>query len=128
LLREAGLVPIDDAAQFGPQWVVAVDEGGIVVGLAGVEVHGDDGLLRSVVVAADLRMAGIGADLARDRVDWARGRGLGALYLLTTTAVDYWPRFGFARIDRAAAPPGIAVSTEWRSACPASAAAMRLEL
>jgi N-acetylglutamate synthase-like GNAT family acetyltransferase len=79
-------------------------------------------------VLADGRTRGIGTALVEDRIGWARGRGLTALYLLTTTARDYFPRFGFEVVTRDAGPAEIAASEEWRSACPASATAMRLAL
>ncbi len=129
LLHAAALVPIDELSQFGgSQWVVATNDTGQVLGVAGIEMHGGDGLLRSVAVAPELRMAGIGGELVRNRIDWAKRKGLDALYLLTTTAADYWPRFGFVPTARSAAPADIARSNEWSSACPATAAAMRLEL
>jgi amino-acid N-acetyltransferase len=53
---------------------------------------------------------------------------LRALYLLTETAAEFWPRFGFVRIARDAAPPGVRDSAEWSGGCPASAVAMRLDL
>lgn len=58
----------------------------------------------------------------------ARQLGIHEVYLLTETAADYFPRFGFHRIERAAASPAIHSSVEWTSACPASAQAMVLSL
>lgn len=55
---------------------------------------------------------------------WAEEHGIRSLFLLTKTARDYWKHFGFAEIDRAAAPPAIQSSHEWSSACPATATAM----
>jgi amino-acid N-acetyltransferase len=71
---------------------------------------------------------GIGETLTRNRLSWARHEGLRALYLLTETAAEYWPRFGFVRIERASAPDAIRGSPEWAGGCPASAVAMRLDL
>jgi len=128
LLASAKLVPVDEASQFGKQWVVAESAQGAVVGCGGLEVWGGDGLLRSVAVVEELRGAGTGRELAQSRIDWAREQGLEGLYLLTTTAAGYWPRFGFERIARDEAPAEIRRSVEWASACPASATAMRLRL
>ncbi|HEY8310016.1 MAG TPA: hypothetical protein VIG47_05635, partial [Gemmatimonadaceae bacterium] len=47
-----------------------------------------------------------------------------ALYLLTTTAEGYFPRFGFTRISRETASDGVRNSVEFRDACPASATVM----
>jgi amino-acid N-acetyltransferase len=47
------------------------------------------------------------------------------IYLLTTTAEHFFPRFGFARIPRADVAPTVRASEEFRGACPDSAIAMR---
>ena len=51
-----------------------------------------------------------------------------ALYLLTTTAEGYFPKFGFERITRAEVPPSVQASVEFATACPASAIVMRKRL
>ena len=40
LLSAAKLAALDSAAQFGPQYVVAVDASGILAGVAGLEIYG----------------------------------------------------------------------------------------
>lgn len=127
LLRASDL-PLDGLRdQFGDGYAVAVWNGAIV-GVEGIEVHGADGLLRSAAVASEWRGRHVGDALTRDRISWARRRGLRNLYLLTTTAADWFPRFGFRRADRAAAPGSIRRSREFAEACPASAVFMELPL
>ena len=127
LLRAAHL-PIDGLdEQFGPAYVVAESDGS-VVGAEGIERYGDAGLLRSAVVAASHRGQGLGEAMTNDRLQWARAEGLREVWLLTTTADAWFPRFGFVRADRAAAPEALHHSREFREACPASAVAMRLTL
>lgn len=128
LLHAAGLHPLDDGAQFGPQYIVAVLGENRIIGVAGMELHGDDALLRSVAVDKEFRSLRLGATLAEDRLNWARDRGIRAVYLLTDTAAIYWTRFGFREIARTDAPEGIAASHEWAGGCPASSTAMRLVL
>jgi amino-acid N-acetyltransferase len=57
-----------------------------------------------------------------------RGSGLDGLFLLTTTAVDFFARLGFARITREKLPASLNASEELRGACPASAVAMAIKL
>jgi amino-acid N-acetyltransferase len=64
--------------------------------------------------------------MVADRIAWARAQGLGTLYMLTTDGEGYFARHGFARMPREEAPPEIAASYQWSSACPASSVAMRL--
>lgn len=48
--------------------------------------------------------------------------------LITTTAENYFPAFGFAPIARAEVEPAVQASVEFTGACPASAALMALTL
>lgn len=50
------------------------------------------------------------------------------MYLLTTTAENYFPAFGFRPVDRSAVPTELMASPEFQGACPASAIVMRKEL
>lgn len=127
MLREARL-PLDGLRdQFGDGYAVAESDDQ-VIGVEGIEVHGDDGLLRSAAVTPDWRGHGIGDALTRDRIEWAVQRGLRSIFLLTETAGDYFPRFGFQRIDRDVAPDAIRESREFSEACPSSALLMVLHL
>jgi amino-acid N-acetyltransferase len=99
-----------------------------IVGVAGLEVCCNNALLRSVAVRPEWRRHAVGRDLVRRIVRDAEGRGLHALYLLTTTAEQYFPRFGFERVERQDVAPEIAETVEFKSACPASAVAMKKTL
>lgn len=124
LLAASKLVCLDHTAQFGPQYAVAEDSDGAIIGVAGYERYGEDVLLRSVAVAEAHRSAGIGAQLTANRLAHARENGAATAYLLTDTARGYWERHGFVAIERSAAPGPIMGSKEWSHACPASATAM----
>lgn len=127
LLNASHLITDGLEDQFGPAYVVA-DLAGRVVGAEGIERYERAGLLRSAVVDERFRGRGLGDELTRDRLAWARTEGLEEVWLLTTTASEFFPRFGFAAADRAAAPSALQQSVEFREACPASAVAMRLRL
>jgi amino-acid N-acetyltransferase len=51
-----------------------------------------------------------------------------AVFLLTTTAEQFFPRLGFEPISRADVPESVQASVEFQSACPASATVMRKQL
>jgi amino-acid N-acetyltransferase len=99
-----------------------------LLGCAAVEVYGQAGLLRSVAVAAGRRGEGLGERLTNAALELARQRGVRTVYLLTTTASQFFPRFGFTTIPRSEVDPALAQSEELRGACPASALAMRTTL
>ena len=126
-LLEAAALPTVEVAEWLLQFVVAESDGGLI-GAAGLETHGDDGVLRSVVVDGSRRGSGLGSRLTSAVIENARERGLRALYLLTTTAPDFFPRHGFRPIDRAHASADARRSIEFREACPASATVMVLDL
>ncbi|GAB4463711.1 MAG: hypothetical protein Kow0031_41600 [Anaerolineae bacterium] len=125
LLRQADL-PADDFAAHLPHFWVARHNGAVVAAI-GLEPYGDVGLLRSLVVAAEWRGQGLAARLCRQMFDTAAGLGIERLYLLTTTAADYFPRLGFRVVERDSAPPALQTTTEFASLCPASAVCMALD-
>src|SRR5687767_2885326 len=75
--------------QFGQGFAVAVD-GERVIGAIGIERYGAYGLLRSAVVSVGDRGRGVGEALVLDRIDWSMRQGLSALYLLTTSAPEFF--------------------------------------
>ena len=98
---------------------------GRVIGVAGVETHGDHGLLRSVAVAPEWRLRGVGEALVADRIEWARERGLESMHLITTDAARYFERVGFRTVAREDAPAPIRASREFAIVCPENARLMR---
>jgi amino-acid N-acetyltransferase len=125
LLRSAQL-PIDGVADHVLSFFV-VEEGDRIVAVGGIEAYGDAALLRSVVVAADAQRSGLGSLVTRRALEEARARRVQCVYLLTTTAERFFPRFGFEVIDRNEVPPHVRVSREFQGACPTSATVMRLD-
>jgi N-acetylglutamate synthase-like GNAT family acetyltransferase len=126
LLRENAL-PLEGAQANLATFIVATS-GQEVVGVAGAEVHGDLALLRSVAVAPVLHGKGLGEALLRTLLDEARRRSIRQVFLLTTTAADYFARFGFRKLSREHAPRALQASAELQGACPDSATMMVLPL
>jgi amino-acid N-acetyltransferase len=126
LLSAAGL-PLAGVPEAFGEFVVAESEGR-AVGAAGLERHGDVGLLRSVVVVPAYRRTGLGGTLTERILTRARNEHLKSVYLLTTTAAGFFPRLGFHRIERAALPAALNTSEELRGACPDTAVAMVRDL
>jgi amino-acid N-acetyltransferase len=124
LLRRSGLPETDVAERWGHYFVVREDDGR-VVGVAGLEVHGDDGLLRSVAVDPDYRRQGLGASLVEAAFVRAGQLQLRSVFLLTTDAGDYFARHGFTACERTEAPVAIRQSWEYATGCPSTAAFMR---
>lgn len=121
-------LPVDGVADQFPDAYVVAKRGDVLVGAAGLEVHGNAGVLRSVVVAPRERGTGLGVALTADRVVAARAQRLDAVYLLTTTAADFYDRFGFRPFSRADVPEAVATCPELASVRPSTAACRRLAL
>jgi amino-acid N-acetyltransferase len=126
LLETAGL-PTAGVPRMLGDFLVA-DTGDGLAGAIGLERYGSGALLRSAVVRPGDQGTGIGAALVRAVLDRARDGGLREIYLLTTTAERWFPRFGFAPIEREQVPDALRASAEFREACPASAAVMRMRI
>ncbi|MFN8373032.1 MAG: arsenic resistance N-acetyltransferase ArsN2 [Anaerolineae bacterium] len=118
-------LPLDGAQEHLADFVLAVD-GEQLAGVAAVEQYAEHGLLRSVAVAQ--RGQGLGQTLVRHILAQARAEGLQDITLLTTTAADFFPRFGFEKIAREQTPAAVQTSIEIQEACPASATVMFLKL
>jgi amino-acid N-acetyltransferase len=123
-LLEVADLPTAGLDRSLPDFLVA-EESGRVVGVVGLEVYGDCALLRSAVVDPGKRGSGLGVDLVQSLLRRAETRGVREVYLLTTTAEHFFPRFGFARIPRDVVAAPVRASEEFRGACPDSAIAMR---
>jgi amino-acid N-acetyltransferase len=123
LLERHGL-PLDGASELAEAMLVARDAGR-VVGAAALELYAEGALLRSVVVDVSVQGQGVGRQLTAAALALANALGVPMVFLLTTTAAEFFPRFGFERITRDDVPPSVRASLEFQSACPASAVVMR---
>jgi amino-acid N-acetyltransferase len=99
-------------------------DGGRVVGSAALETYADGMLLRSVSVTPTRQHQGLGRELMTAALQLASNLHGSAVYLLTTTADQYFPKFGFERIARTDVPASVQTSVEFTSACPSTATVM----
>jgi amino-acid N-acetyltransferase len=126
LLDEANL-PAAGVSEWLAEFLVA-EVGAELVGAAGLEVYASGALLRSVVVAPAWKGRGVGGALVEAALKRAQRAGRLRVYLLTTTAEQYFPRYGFRAISRSDVPEDVQQSVEFRDACPASALVMMKDL
>jgi amino-acid N-acetyltransferase len=102
--------------------------GSELAGCIGLEVHGQDALLRSFAVAPACRGRGLGAALHDRAVEEARALGVRRLFILTSTARDRAARSGFEDFPREDLPASIRDGAQVGSLCPATAACMQLRI
>lgn len=126
LLAEAALPREGVAEHF--RHFLAARENGRVVGAVGMERYGQSALLRSLAVALQYRGRGLGRALTERVLQEMKDNGVKRVFLLTTTAPDFFPKFGFRRIPREGADTKVKDSVEFRAACCRSAVCMSLDL
>jgi amino-acid N-acetyltransferase len=66
--------------------------------------------------------------LVETLLDRAHGSRLDEIYLLTTTAENFFPKFGFVATTRATVPGALQASAEFQGACPDTAVVMKRKL
>ena len=108
-------------------FMVAEDKEGSWVGIAGFELYGKSGLLRSVAVDERFRGMGQGRALVDAVLRSVKAKGVDTVYLLTDNAEAYFGGLGFEVVDRGDIDDAVKASVEFGEMC-ASAVAMRKAL
>jgi N-acetylglutamate synthase-like GNAT family acetyltransferase len=119
-------LPIEDLTDGGRMFYRFESEGR-TVGYGGLELYGEDALLRSVVVLPEARGTGMGRAVTEGVLARAYEAGARHAYLLTTTAEGFFSRLGFVPVDREAAPAAILATRQATTIC-SSAALLRRAL
>ncbi|MEY9215216.1 ribosomal protein S18-alanine N-acetyltransferase [Thermobifida halotolerans] len=92
----------DELAQPDRHYLVARDDGGRIVGYAGLRAVPPEGDVQTMAVAPDRWGRGIGRTLLSALLDEARRRGISAVFLEVRSdnprAQDLYRRFGFTEI------------------------------
>ena len=122
-LTRAGL-PADDILTPGLQFWRFSTQDDVPAGFGGIGVHGADALMRSVVTLPPLRARGIGQAIVRALEAEAVVMKCRAVWLLTTTAREFFDRLGYVAVDRADVPGAIRATAQFSSLCPDSATVM----
>ena len=120
-------LPLAGVGEHLPTTLVA-REGEQIIGTAALEMYSDGALLRSVGVEPRRQGSRLGRQLTDAALQLAASRGARTVFLLTTTAERFFPKFGFEQITREQVPASVRASVEFQSACPASAIVMRKQL
>lgn len=100
----------------------------MLVGTAGMEVYGQNALLRSVALSPNVRGQGHGKRLVNAILKRAQEMGISELYLLTETAQNFFTSLHFETIPRTEADTAVQRSEQFQSLCPDSATCMRLKI
>ncbi len=127
-LLSACSLPTADLGQRHLADFLVCRDGGRIVASGGLEFHAAAALLRSLAVAASHRQRGLATRLVDELVQRAQDHGKREILLLTTSAAGFFAARGFQPFDRRQVPPELALCSEFRDLCPASAVCMRRTL
>lgn len=96
----------------------------VPVGFGGLEIHGADALLRSVVTLPPLRQTGMGGAIVAALEAEAHANKCRAVYLLTASEADFFGRRGYAACVREEVPEAIRTCRQFAEPCPPGATVM----
>jgi amino-acid N-acetyltransferase len=85
-------------------------------------------LLRSVSIIKEEQGKGYGNFLNTAIENYAADSGISCLYLLTTTAKDFFDKQGYCAINREDAPASVQQTAEFTALCPSSAVVMKKKI
>jgi N-acetylglutamate synthase-like GNAT family acetyltransferase len=122
-LRKVGL-PADDVEATDRLFWRFETADLVPVGFGGLELHGADALLRSLVTLPPLRRQGMGAAMVAILEVEARARGCRTVWLLTTTGAEFFAELGYVARERSEAPEPIRQSRQFSELCLAAAILM----
>jgi amino-acid N-acetyltransferase len=103
-------------------------DGNRTIGTVGLEIFEDCALLRSVSVIKEEHGKGYGKYINAEIEKYVKDAGINCLYLLTTTAKDFFDKQGYCVISREDAPASVQQTAEFTSLCPSSAVVMKKKI
>lgn len=108
-LRKAGL-PTDDVTAPGPLFWRFETINAVPVGFGGLELHGADAVLRSVVTLPQLRRRGVGTAMVTVLETEAVALKAAAIWLATTDCALFFGRLGYEACVADEVPPAVRAS------------------
>jgi N-acetylglutamate synthase-like GNAT family acetyltransferase len=108
--------------QINPPWRPEPDL--VPVGFGGLEIYGEDALMRSVVTLPPVRRHGVGTAIVAILEVEGLALGCRTIWLLTASNGAFFERLGYTPCERARAPKPIRTTQQFAALCPASAVLM----
>lgn len=127
-LLNAANLPTADITDRHLRWFWSYKAQDQILGVVGIEPFDRVGLLRSIAVDTAHRNRGIGTQLVQHAETMAQQMGIHELYLLTTSAQEFFENLGYVRTHRQNAPAEIRRSKEFSELCPSSSLLMKKTL
>lgn len=99
-----------------------------IIGTIGLQKYDSIGLLRSLVVKDGYKSQKIAGKLLHYIFDYCVMHKITELYLLTTSAEEYFYKYGFQKIERILVPEVIKETKQYQEICPKVAVVMHKSL
>ena len=125
-LNGAGLPTFDVESPAVSCW--RFDQDDVPVGFGGLEIHGRDALLRSLVTLPVLRGQGYGRAVVSMLEAEAELQGCGRVYLLAAAAPEFFARLGYRQCERSELPEPMRRNALFSALCPPDTIAMVKQL
>lgn len=122
-LLTASLLPSRDLGAANQRFIAACERGR-VIGCAGLQVAGTNGLVRSMAVHWTRRNAGLGSRLQQRLLFEAVMAGVRTLYVVTSTAEEFFARHGYRKVAAQGVPPELQASEEFTAFVPGGSTVM----
>lgn len=119
-------LPYQDVNAENIQFYRAFSEADFV-GIIGLEKFVDVALLRSMVVFDKFRNKGYRGKIINQILEEAAAKEIKEIFLLTTTAKEFFEKLGFEAVERSLVPDAIKTTTEFSSLCPESACCLKIK-
>lgn len=117
-------LPVDDVDEPGRLFWRFESSDLVPLGFGGLEIHGKDALLRSLLTLPPAQKRGVGRGMVAALEIEALAAGAQRMWLLTMDAAPFFARLGYAECARDKVPAAIKGTAQWQQLCPASAVSM----
>ncbi|MBM9577414.1 GNAT family N-acetyltransferase [Leptospira sp. 201903070] len=127
LLLDQGL-PVEDLKNQDLDQFIGYGNESELRAVIGLELHGKFALLRSLAVGDGFQKNGLGTELVQKIEEQGRRLAVETLFLLTTTAKEFFLKLGYHEMERDSLPEEIKRTEEFVSLCPASSSILKKDL
>ncbi|MEO6539477.1 MAG: arsenic resistance N-acetyltransferase ArsN2 [Ferruginibacter sp.] len=122
-LLQAQKLPVADINEASLLYLLLDEDRAI--GTAGLDIFDDCAMLRSVSVIAGVQRKGYGSSANIQIEKLAKESGINCMYLITTTAKEFFEHQGYCVIERETAPDAIKQTAQFSGLCPSTAVVMK---
>lgn len=116
-------LPVSDL-DFAPLIIFGVKRNNMLIGIGALETYGANAIVRSVAVDKKYQNQGLGKEIVQHLEKEAKLIGIKNLYLLTTTAENFFKLQYYSETNRNDCPAEIRLSKEFAEICPSTAACL----